>query len=362
MRHTEQRQRAHAWLKANHIEHALLANPHTVAWLTGFAPPPLQWPSLFVGGPPLVWYADGEFTLIAISGSECEAVPVHHYEGYTIETPLAGARHLAAAVQTVIGHAQTPIAIEQHHLPAFLAPLLGETLAMDGAFDSLRMVKTTEELGGLRRAFALTDIAHTAARAAARAGAREIEIWTAAQNAAEHAAGQRLPFGNDCVVNTRPNNIGGWPLAHVLQPGSSVIVDLGARVDGYWSDSCAVYYPGEPTTAQKKLHGFVSDALDFAISLVKPGVAVNEIDQRVRTFIAEGGYPVYPHHTGHGVGVSPHEEPRLVPYNLTPLEAGMVIMLEPGVYIPGEAAVRLEHALLVTSDGAEVLTTHSTAL
>lgn len=362
MPHVEQRQRAHEALKSKNISHALFANPHTVAWLTGFAPPPLMWPSLFAGGPPLVWYAEGAFTLLAISGSECEAVPVIPYEGYTIETPLAGAHQLATTLQKVIGSAHPSIAIERQHLPAFLLPLLGETTAMDGLCDSLRMVKTAEELTHLRQAFALTDIAHAAAREFVRAGVSEIEVWNSVHSAAQQAAGQRLLLGNDCVVNTRTNNIGGWPLAHILQPGGSIIVDLGTCVNGYWSDSCATYYPAEPTDAQRKLHQHVADALDFAISLVKPGVAANEIDRQVRAFMVDAGYPVYPHHTGHGVGVSSHEEPRIVPYSTTPLEAGMVIMLEPGVYFPGEAAVRLEHALLVTPDGAEILTTHNTKL
>ena len=80
------------------------------------------------------------------------------------------------------------------------------------------------------------------------------------------------------------------------------------------------------------------------------------IDREVRAFIDAAGYPVYPHHTGHGVGVSGHEEPRIVPYNEQVLEEGMVIMLEPGIYFPGETGVRLEDALLVTRDGAELLT------
>jgi Xaa-Pro aminopeptidase len=78
----------------------------------------------------------------------------------------------------------------------------------------------------------------------------------------------------------------------------------------------------------------------------------------VRQFIAAAGYPVYPHHTGHGVGVTGHEAPRIVPYNNEVLAEGMVIMLEPGIYLPGETGVRLEDALLVTATGAEVLTRH----
>jgi Xaa-Pro aminopeptidase len=87
-----------------------------------------------------------------------------------------------------------------------------------------------------------------------------------------------------------------------------------------------------------------------------------EIDQKVRDFIAQAGYPVYPHHTGHGVGASGHEAPRIVPYNDEVLQEGMVIMLEPGIYFPGETGVRLEDAVLVNAGGAELLTHHDKSL
>jgi Xaa-Pro aminopeptidase len=99
---------------------------------------------------------------------------------------------------------------------------------------------------------------------------------------------------------------------------------------------------------------------EFAISLIR-AVAM-EIDQKVREFITAAGYPVYPHHTGHDAGVMGHEGPRLVPYNDEVLAENTVILLEPGIYFPGETGVRLEDAVLVTSDGAVVLPHHDKSL
>jgi len=110
------------------------------------------------------------------------------------------------------------------------------------------------------------------------------------------------------------------------------------------------------------MHQTVTDALELAISMVRPGIKGQEIDQRVRHLIASAGYPDYPHHTGHGIGVSRHEAPRIVPYSEEVLEEDMVIMLEPGIYIPGESGVRLEDGILVTADGAEILTKHDKSL
>src|SRR5262245_65626648 len=100
----------------------------------------------------------------------------------------------------------------------------------------------------------------------------------------------------------------------------------------------------------------------MVISLIKPCSIVSSIDRQVRQFMIDAGYPVYFHYTGHAVGTSPVEEPRIVPYNDTPIAAGMVLMLEPGIYFPGETAVRIEDAVLVTDSGVEVLTKHDKRL
>jgi len=261
------------------------------------------------------------------------------------------------------------VGIEERDVPALVLAVLHHALPegvdfvpIDGWLEPLRMIKTNEELVKLRENFALTDIGHAVARRAVAAGKREIDVWTEIHGAIQQAAGRRVPLGNDCVVGYRENNIGGWPLAYEIRPHDSLIVGLSAILYGYWSDSCATYYAGEPTPKQVAMHRTALAALEFAISLVRPGAVAQEIDQKVRQFIAAAGYPVYPHHTGHSVGVIGHEAPRIVPYNEEVLQEGMVIMLEPGIYLPGETSVRLEDALLVTSDGVEVLTKHDKSL
>ncbi len=358
--HTQQRDRAHSFLQSRNIHRALFANPATVAWLTGFAPPPHMGQSPFAGGPPLVWYDSGQFTLIITDLYDTSAVsiPVVRYGGFIFDRPMTGADDLLKAVRPLLGNSAQSLGVETYDVPASLASPELNVTPINGWLSPFRMVKTAEELAKMRRAYALGDLAHAAARQATVAGAREIDVWNAAHAAVQAAQGHRVPFGNDCVVNYREGNIGGPPGDLVLHAGDSVIVDISTRVEGYWSDSCGTYYVSGPSAKQKAMHNTAAKALEFAISLIKPGAIANEIDGKVRKFIANAGFPVYPHHTGHGIGASTHEEPRIVPYNTTPLEAGMVVMLEPGTYFPTEAAVRLEDAVLVTSDGAEVLTKH----
>lgn len=372
MSHAEQRQRAHELLKSRSIHRALFAHPHSVTWLTGFAPPVETGPSLFTAMPPLVWYEDGHYTLYVVNAWGDAAAPfgqesdgeVVTYLGYTIEQPIDGAGNLLALIRERLQSARGKVGVEIQSAAGLLTALFtAEIVPVDGWLEPLRMVKTAEELTKLRENFALTDAGHAAARRAMAAGKREIDVWTEIEAAIQQKAGCRVPMGNDCVVGTRqPNNIGGWPLTYEIRQGDTLIVDLSTLLHGYWSDSCATYCAGKPSERRRAIHQVVSDALEFGTSLLRPGAVAKDIDQQIRGFIADAGYPVYPHHTGHGVGVSGHEAPRIVPYNEEKLEAGMVIMLEPGIYFPGETGVRLEDAFLITPGGAERLTTHDKSL
>jgi Xaa-Pro aminopeptidase len=367
--HEEQRQRAQAYLQAQGLDRALFASPASVTWLTGFAAPVQTGPHPFGGGPPLAWYAGGEWTLIVLDSyaaiAQSTGVAVATYLGYTIDAPIDGPGQLLAALRKLAGAgAGGRIGVEERALPLFLRAALperAELVPIDGALVPLRMRKTAAELDKLRQNFALNDIGQAAARAVVRAGATELDVWAAMQGAIQRAAGQRGPLGNDCTVGRRAH-IGGWPLGVLIEPGDSFVLDLSTQLHGYWSDSCATYYAGAPSQRQIAMHRTVSEALELAVSLLRPGAVSGQIDRQVREFVRRAGYPVYPHHTGHGIGVGPHEEPRLVPYNDLRIEPDMVLMVEPGIYFPDETGIRLEHAVLVTDSGVEILTKHDKRL
>jgi Xaa-Pro aminopeptidase len=371
--HAEQRQRTNQLLKQRGIHQAIFAKMESVRWLTGFAPPVQMGPNFFASGNALVWYADGQYTLIVsdVHSSFAEAFKsesdgqVVMYPGYTLDQPIASGRHLLEAFKKA-WKPRGGIGVEREYISDLIAGSLRtqniDLHAIDGWLEPLRMVKTAEELAKLRRNFALTDLGHATARKATAVGKREIDVWNALHTAIQAEAGCRVPVGNDCVVGRRQQNIGGWPGDYELYEHDSLIVDISVVRDGYWSDSCATYIAGEPTSQQEQIHRVISDTLEFAISLIRPGVVAKEIDQKVRQFVADAGYPVYPHHTGHGVGVSGHEAPRIAPYNDEVLEEGMVIMLEPGIYLPGETGVRLEDGMLIVSDGVELLTHHDKSM
>ncbi|MFN8483699.1 MAG: Xaa-Pro peptidase family protein [Anaerolineae bacterium] len=378
--HSEQRARTRDLLKSKGIRAALFASRASVTWLTGFAPAPQVGVSFAAGGPPLVWYADGHFTLLVMQRHLAETAAFGQepdgsaaaYEGASIDTALRSPANLADLLAETVAAASVragKVGVEERDLPVALWYTLRDRLPervtltpVDGWLEPLRMVKTPEELVKLMDNFALAGIGQAAARRATRVGQREIDVWAAAHSAIQRAAGERIPLGNDCVVGYRDDNVGGWPLDYPIRAQDSLIVDLSTIRHGYWSDGAATYYGGTPTERQAAMHRTVERALALGISMIRPGAVAGEIDRAMRRFIADAGYPVYHHHTGHSVGVTSHESPRIVPYSTEIIEQDMVLMLEPGIYFPGETSVRLEDAVLVTATGAQRLTHHDKSL
>jgi Xaa-Pro aminopeptidase len=368
--HELQRQQTHELLQSHRLQYALFTTLDSVKWLTGFAPPleHLGQPHVFAGGPSLVWYEAGHYTLLVLANYESLGTPLKSadldiatYSVYDIQAPMQPIEQIVNAFRGVLGSSSfNNVGVELRSATGALLQTLGNpTLTpMDDWLVPLRMIKTDEEMKKLRHNFMLSDFGHQIVQQTLQAGKSEIDIWMDIHSAINRRLGYLVPLGNDCVSSSRQENVGGWPTDIVINAGDSLTVDLSTIDYGYWSDSCRSYFATEPTAKQKEIYQIVLDALDFGLSLLKPGAVASEIDTQLRDFIQRAGYPVYPHHSGHSVGVAGHEAPRIVPYNNQKLQQGMVIMLEPGIYVPGEISVRLEDAALITADGCEILTHH----
>ncbi|RYD04377.1 hypothetical protein N752_13465 [Desulforamulus aquiferis] len=134
-------------------------------------------------------------------------------------------------------------------------------------------------------------------------------------------------------------------------------MDFGCVYKGYNSDMTRTLVLGRPNQKQQEIYHIVLEAQLAGLAAVRPGVIAREVDRAARSVIEKRGYGQYfGHSTGHGVGLAIHERPRLASNDETVLEAGMVVTIEPGIYLPDWGGVRIEDSVLVTEEGCEILT------
>ncbi len=228
-----------------------------------------------------------------------------------------------------------------------------------GAVLGLRAVKDTDELATLKDAIALADEALAVGLSQAAPGMTELELsWIIESYMRTHGA-EGVAF--ELIIACGPN--GARPHARAsdarLVAGEPIVIDMGARVNGYNSDLTRTVCLGEPNDPDKfwTVYDTVLKAQLAAEAALRPGLNGQEIDAIARGVIAEAGYGDYfGHGLGHGVGLVVHEEPRMGRISGSPLVAGQLVTVEPGIYLPGWGGVRIEDIALLTENGAEVLT------
>ena len=139
-----------------------------------------------------------------------------------------------------------------------------------------------------------------------------------------------------------------------------LLFDFGVRLDGYCSDTSRTLIMGKSTDEFEKVYSIVFQAQKMAVELIKPGIKASKVDKIARDYIDNTEYKgKFGHGLGHGVGIVIHEAPRLSKFDDTILEPGMIVTVEPGIYVPGWGGIRLENMIEVTENGANVLNTLS---
>ena len=147
------------------------------------------------------------------------------------------------------------------------------------------------------------------------------------------------------------------PMHRKLKKRDTILIDFGAAYNGYRCDMTRCFAVGRPTAEYRRAYEVVTRAQAAAIAAAKAGAPLVEIDAAPRKVIRESGYPVYGHGSGHGFGLEIHEIPFLKEDATGTLQAGQIITIEPGIYLPGKLGVRVEDDILITEDGCEILTT-----
>ncbi|MGH3577714.1 MAG: M24 family metallopeptidase, partial [Mycobacterium sp.] len=239
-----------------------------------------------------------------------------------------------------------------HLLP--LAAVLGVTPVLaTGVLRELRMVKDASEIDALRKAGSAIDRVHARVPEFLVPGRTEADVAADIAEAILAEGHSEVAF---VIVGSGPH--GADPHHECsdreLRVGDVVVVDIGgAYQPGYHSDSTRTYSIGEPTAEVAQRYSVLQRAQRAAVDAVRPGVTAEQVDAAARTVLTDAGFGEYfVHRTGHGIGLSVHEEPYIVAGNDLPLAAGMAFSVEPGIYFPGRWGARIEDIVVVTKDGA----------
>ncbi len=221
---------------------------------------------------------------------------------------------------------------------------------------NLREIKSQEEISNIRRAIKISETSFSQAVREIRVGMSEREFAALLEYKMKLNGAEGAAF--DIIVACGKNSA--KPHAEVsnkkLKANQPIVIDFGVRYKGYCSDLTRTVWLGKMPEYYRKLYRVCFEAQRLAMSVIKSGIDVCEIDKKARDFIEQSGYGEYfTHSTGHGIGLDVHEMPVISQRIKRRLEEGMIITVEPGIYIPGKGGIRIEDDILVTRQGCKVL-------
>ena len=257
-----------------------------------------------------------------------------------------------------LGFEEAHVTVREHARLRDLLPDRVELIGAHGLVEGLRAVKEPLEVEAMRAAAALADEAFEALIAGGLIGKTERDLAVQLEFDMRRRGAERPSF--DAIVAAGPH--GALPHASPrdveVRRGELVVIDWGARLDGYCSDCTRTVAAGAVDEHGRDVYHLVLAAQQKGLEAVAVGATGQAVDAVARNIIEDAGHGEhFGHGLGHGVGLDVHEAPRLGQRSEAVLEAGNVVTVEPGVYLPGELGVRIEDLVLVTDQGPEVLNT-----
>lgn len=241
-----------------------------------------------------------------------------------------------------------------------LSPTPYQLIPFENPVKKLRAVKDSEEINFLQEAARLGSAGYDYVLGLLHDGitekeiALELEIFWKKRGSKALAFDPIIAFGkNSSMPHYRAGDV-------KLAKGMTVLIDIGVNLEHYHSDMTRTVFFGDPQDKMKEIYHIVLDAQENALALCKPGILIGELDQAARNYIAEKGYGGnFGHSLGHGIGLEVHELPPIrnrPPANEIALQEGMVITIEPGIYLPDVGGVRIEDTIVITGNGHKNLT------
>lgn len=279
-------------------------------------------------------------------------------------------RDLFAGIPGALPDGPVRLGFDDAHIPVkTLQRLRGlfaervELVAAGGLVERLRQVKDAEEVAAIRTAAALADDAFEAVIARGLVGRTERALALDLEFEQRRLGAEAVSFEPIVAAGAHGALPHAKPRDAEIPAGTLLVLDWGAKVDGYCSDCTRTLATGEIELEAAEVYALVEGAQLAALEATAPGPTGREVDAIARDLIGAGGHgEQFGHGLGHGVGLDVHEAPRLSKVNGEPLEAGNVVTIEPGVYLPGRFGVRIEDLVVLTETGHEVLSRHPKGL
>ena len=368
MDHAGRLGRLRSGLEENDLDSLLIAHLPNVHYLCGFTGSAA---ALLVADGGSILFTDGRYG--AQAKEEVNRANVDHVNIVIArKSPLvaaaewlaAGRRSSTTASLTPVSLTRISVGIEPESITAGMRDRLASVLkgrarlrSAPPLVERARMVKDAAEILRIRRAVELGASLFRIARKKIRPGVREIEVAAAMEYEARCAGAEGMSFPTILASGTRSAIVHGRASGARIPRRGFVVCDFGVILAGYCSDRTRTVHVGRPSREARQLYEAVLEAQQAAIAAVRPGVTAAEVDGAARRVLRQRKLArFFTHSTGHGLGLEIHEAPRLAAGQTQNLEAGMVITIEPGAYVPGKWGVRIEDVVVVTSSGCEVLT------
>ncbi|QUH20686.1 M24 family metallopeptidase [Alkaliphilus sp. B6464] len=231
-----------------------------------------------------------------------------------------------------------------------------ELIPLEGALVDLRSVKTLDEVEYIEKAASIADEAFNHILNFVKLGMTELDIALELEFFMKKRGANKLSFESIVASGKRSSLPHGVATSKILEAGDLITLDFGCVYNGYCSDMTRTFVLGKANNKQKEIYNIVLEAQRTSLEAVKPGITGEELDGIARKIISDKGYGQYfGHGLGHGVGLEVHELPHINVRGKVPMEPGMIITIEPGIYISDFGGVRIEDLVLVTGDGYKVL-------
>jgi Xaa-Pro aminopeptidase len=318
----------------------------------------------------LLLSSDGATTLIAPEGRlHVAADQVVVYPTFSVEKLIDDiVCDAATLLEEALRRFKPPLRmfVETSALPARLAAVLKDRIPQVDWVDlrptmlRLRKRKDPDEIECIQESIRLTEVGYAAARRAIAVGKMEIDIHAAMYQAMAEKLGTSFRFDGDFAVGQRADRGGGPPTSRKIEPNDLYILDIFPRINGYACDLCRTFAVGEPTNVQREAWQLVHNTLNEVVNLIEPGIAGGQIRAEVegRLHGSQLSRNSFFHHAGHGIGLQPHESPRMIIGCDHVMEVGDLFTLEPGIYGPHlQGGIRLEHNYVLAPDGPKQLDT-----